>query len=341
MKRRSANVRNHREHSAAANADLVARVCWYHFHENQTQQEIADRIGLSRVTINKIISDAFSKGFVRISIDTPLAPCFELEAKLREKFNLQEAIVVPSPRDEDEVRTPVGIAAGDYISKTLREGQILGLSWGGTIYAAARALQPRSKSRNIVVSLSGGLHRSTIINPYDNAAMFARVLDAQCYYITAPMFADSSRTRNALLMSEPVRAVLEIAKKIDIALLTATDLTPHTWIIKHGALSPETLKSLVAAGSVGCVCDRYLDSRGRAVNHWVNERTVSVPLEVIQGAPHIVLAAGGAFKVPIIRAALNANLAHVLITDERAAKALLDAPSGDRPVKKRSSSEDS
>jgi DNA-binding transcriptional regulator LsrR (DeoR family) len=113
------------------------------------------------------------------------------------------------------------------------------------------------------------------------------------------------------------------AANADIALLTTIDLTPKTWIIKHGAITREMLKSLVAAGAVGGVCDQYVDANGRVIDHELNRRTVAVPLGTIRKIPHLVLCAGGSFKVPIIRAALSAQLAHTLITDEQAATGLL------------------
>lgn len=306
--------------------DLIARICWYHFREGQTQQEIADRVGLSRITVNKIINEAREQGLVHISIETSLAPCFQLEASLKSAFNLKDVIVAPSPADEGEVRNIVGLATGDYISRNLQRNQILGLSWGGTIYGAAQSLQRRTNSGNTVVSLSGGLSKSTIINPYDNAAIFARTLGAECHYMTAPMFADDSRMKKMLMSSNSVRALLDVAKRIDLALLTAVDLTSKTWIIKHGVLTPEMLKELVGAGSVGGVCDQYLDKDGRVLKHPINDRTVTVPLEIIRKLPKIVFAAGGAFKVPIIRAILKSGLPHVLITDENAARLLLRKP---------------
>jgi DNA-binding transcriptional regulator LsrR (DeoR family) len=309
--------------SPSLRPELVARICWYHFHDGQTQQQVAERVGLSRATINKVINDARRQGIVRISIDSPAAPCAELEARLREKFDLRDAVVVPSPADEDNVRHIVGIATGEYIGKVLRQDDILALGWGGTVYSAAQSLPPRRNSGISVVSLSGGLPHSAIINPYDNAASFAKILDAQCYYMTAPMYADDQATKKALMGSSAIRTVVEKAAKADIALLTTIDLTPKTWIIKHGAITREMLKSLVAAGAVGGVCDQYVDANGRVIDHELNRRTVAVPLSTIRKIPHLVLCAGGSFKVPIIRAALAARLAHTLITDEHAATGLL------------------
>ena len=55
-------------------------------------------------------------------------------------------------------------------------------------------------------------------DPYDNAAMFARALDATCYYVTAPMLAETADLRELLLNSDPVREVLQMTRKLDMAI---------------------------------------------------------------------------------------------------------------------------
>lgn len=117
------------------------------------------------------------------------------------------------------------------MSKVLRQDDVLSLGWGGTVYSATQSLSPLRNSGISVVSLSGGLPRSAIINPYDNAASFAKILDAQCYYVTAPMYADDEATKKALMRSSAIRTVVDKAANADIALLTTIDLTSKTWIM--------------------------------------------------------------------------------------------------------------
>src|SRR3546814_9184762 len=51
--------------------------------------------------IYKIINEACNKGYVRISLNTPLAPCLELETKLKKAFGLHDVVVIPSPQNEE------------------------------------------------------------------------------------------------------------------------------------------------------------------------------------------------------------------------------------------------
>jgi len=306
-------------------AALMARICWFYFKEGQTQEGIAQRLGLTRKRVNRILNDARTSGFVQVTINDPIGACAELEARLIAAFGLRRAIVVPTPAAEVDVRSVVGAAAGQYVSDHLAPGASLGITWGGTINAAAQNIVRRQNRRNTVVLLCGGLARSTQINPYDNAAMFARALDAICYYVTAPMLAETADLRQMLVNSDPVREVLQMTRKLDMALLSAVDLSRESKALEYGVISREIWWSLRAAGAAGDVCGHYLDADGKPVDHPIANRTVNPPLDDLRAVPELVLAAGGAQKAPIIHGAIGAALCHVLITDEAAATALLSA----------------
>jgi len=309
--------------AAAVDSALAARICWYHFREGQTQQEVADRVGLNRATVNRVINEARRAGHVRVTLNLPLAPCLETENALRDRYSLSDAVVVPAPADEDDVRRVVGLAAGQYVSGALASDAFLGLGWGATIHAAGHTLLPRDGAKNTVVSLSGGLSQSGAINPYDNAAAFARVLDARCYYMTAPMIAETAAARTAFANSAPVRQVYAIAEQCQVALISAVDLSAKTKMVEYGVLTRAQVADLRKAGAVGNICDYYVDETGAVIEHEINARTLSVPFATLRRIPKVILAAGGAFKADIVRAALAAGLVDALITDEECAAALL------------------
>ena len=311
------------EESEAFDAELAARICWHYYKEGRTQEEIAQRLGLTRKRVNRIIGQALANGLVQITIDSRHAACAGLEAQLTARYGLRVAKVVPSPAPDVDVRSVVGAAAGQYVSETLGETETLGITWGGTIRAAAHNVL-RRHGGNTVVSLIGGLASSGPINPYDAAATFARALGAKCRYVTAPMFADSKELRDALLRSEPVMAVLGRVRFIDRALLSAVDLTDQSKALEYGVISASTWRSLREAGAVGDIAGHYLDADGAPVAHPLVDRVITADLDQLRAIGELILAAGGVHKAPIICAALRAGLAHVLITDEAAAQVLLD-----------------
>jgi DNA-binding transcriptional regulator LsrR (DeoR family) len=307
-----------------SHAALVARICWHYYKEGQTQDVIARHLKITRKRVNQILGEARENGIVQIAITGPTGACSELEAGLIAKFGLRNAVVVPSPIGDTDVRNLVGAAAGQYVSDHLPAAGTLGITWGGTINMAAQSVRRRSEQGCRVVLLCGGLAESTAINPYDNAAMMARALGARCYYVTAPMFAATEQLRDALVSSEPVRSVLAMASELDIALLSAVDLSEQSKALEYGVIPRETWQSLRDAGAVGDICGHYLDIDGQGVAHPLTRRVIHPAMGSLLKARERVLAAGGLQKVAIVTAAIRARLADVLITDEQAAIALLE-----------------
>jgi DNA-binding transcriptional regulator LsrR (DeoR family) len=303
---------------------LVARICWHYYKEGQTQDVIAQHLKITRKRVNQILGEARERGVVQISIASPFGPCSELEARLVARFKLRNAIVVPAPIGDTDVRNLVGAAAGHYVSEHLPAAGTLGITWGGTINMAAQNLRRRSGDGCRVVLLCGGLAESTAINPYDNAAMMARALGATCYYVTAPMFAATAELRDALVSSEPVRSVLAMAAELDIALFSAIDLSEQSKALEYGVISRQMWQSLRDAGAVGDICGHYLDKDGNEISHPLTSRVIHPPMRDLKAVRERILAAGGLQKLPIIRAAIAAGLADILITDERVATALCE-----------------
>lgn len=311
--------------SVSVEPRLAARIAWQHFHEGMTQAMIAERLGMTRARVNQIIGELRASGAVQITINTPHGPCVELEAALMDRFGLREAIVVPAPAAGTDVRHVTGVAAGRYLSQCITPGDVVGVSWGGTMDAAAGALDARTGRSHAVVSFCGGFARSTPVNPYDVAARFARILRGPCYYVTAPMFAESQQMRDALTASAAVRETLAEVRNVTIALLSAVDLTAQSRSLEYGIITESQRRELLDAGAVGDVCGHHLTADGTRANHPLNHRTVAADLNDIRTIPHLILASGGLQKVPIIRAALRAGLARSLVTDEAAATALVTA----------------
>jgi lsr operon transcriptional repressor len=307
----------------AFDARAAARICWYYFKEGQTQEAIAQRLGVTRKRVNRSIADALARGLVQIGIDDRYGPCIELEARLADQFKLRRAIVVPSPMPDFDVRTIVGAAAGQYINSRLGPNETLGITWGGTIHAAGQNIRRRLSSSNEVVSLSGGLPVSGSIYPYDNAALVARSLGAVCRYFTAPMIADSAETRDAFVRSSSIRSVLDAVRDINVALLSAVDLTSASRALEYGVITKAEGKSLRDAGCVGDIAGQYLDRNGKLIDHPFVKRVVAPALADLRSIKELVLAAGGVQKVELISAGIHAGLCHVLITDENAASKLL------------------
>ena len=299
------------------------RIAWMYYVEGLTQNEIADRLGIGRVTVVRNINEAIKQREVKIWIEGEVAECIEIEGQLKAAFNLKEAVVVPEPTSPAGITKSIGNAAGMYISETLRDGMSVGVGWGATLYESLATLTTREMNNVQVISLLGGIVPARRFNPAEFAWQFARAVGADCYLLQAPAVVDSPETREALIERCGLRDVFTRAEKLDIAMLSSGAMSAHSTAFRFNMLPDEDRIALIKAGAVGDVLFNFYDINGKLVEHPVNKRIMSIPLEQLRDAPLRVISAGGTEKVEAMLGAIKLINCNVLITNEETAKALL------------------
>ena len=75
---------------------LAARAAWLSFIGGYTQEEIAQRLGLSRVKINRLIAEATEAGLVRVFVEGTAAECVALEDRIAAHWKLDFCSVSPT-----------------------------------------------------------------------------------------------------------------------------------------------------------------------------------------------------------------------------------------------------
>jgi DNA-binding transcriptional regulator LsrR (DeoR family) len=304
-------------------AQIQARAAWYYYIGGLTQQEIANRLGLTRLKVNKIIGQARASGLVHIDIRMPLASCVAQEEQLKARFGLEDVTVVPSIPDPDAQQRVIGEAAGVMLDPLLRDGIGLGVGWGRTLRAAVHSLTPRRLSQSWVTALMGGLTRGSGTNTFEVSTEFARMIGAECYYVAAPIYCPSVENRSTLLTHYGLAEVMRRAREGDVALVACGDLTNRSLLATTHIVS-ENLDELRAAGAIGDLLGTFLDEYGRPVEHPLNQRVMALKPHELKAYPTSILASGGMPKLAIVRAILNARYVRRLVTDENVAKALLE-----------------
>lgn len=300
---------------------LHTRVAWYYFVGNLTQQEIADRLGTSRVRVNRLIAACREKGLVQIAIHGRLGACEALGEALVERYGLTEARVVPTPGGEEGVREAIGVGAAEYLDARVRDGMTLGVNWGRTMRSVLRAIPSRPLSGISVVCLQGGLAHCSGINTFEIVSDLADRYAAEQHFFAAPIFAGSESDRDLILAQQAIRETYDKALASDMVVITVGEMT-ESLVVTYGLERPADRVSLIEAGAVCDVLGRFIDSRGEPVDHPLNRRVVSLTLAELRAIHPVVLAAGGRHRVEAVRAALACGVADILITDEATARAL-------------------
>jgi DNA-binding transcriptional regulator LsrR (DeoR family) len=305
---------------------LSTRVAWLYYMENLTQAEIADRLGLTRARVNRMLSEARESGLVRITLNSEFASCVALEQRLKERCGLADAVVIPTPENPDQMLGLLGMAAGDYLARYLEENRIktIGIGWGATLRETIRHV-PASRHPDLwVTSMMGGLPQGLELNTFEIAGELARRLQAHCTYLAAPIYAASARSRDTILAQEVFHEVIERFATIELALLSLGDLSPRSLLIRNGLPRDVPVDELRGKGAVGDVLGQFLDQRGRPIAHGINRRAIALPLADLAKLRTVMLIAGGTNKTRIIAAALLGRVGNVLVSDEKTVEGALE-----------------
>jgi DNA-binding transcriptional regulator LsrR (DeoR family) len=299
------------------------RIAWMYYVEGLTQNEIAEKLDIGRVTVVRNINEALKQREVKIWIEGDIAECLDLEKQLRQTFGLEEAVVVPEPSNPANIARSIGVAAGMYITDRLHSDMSIGVGWGTTLHDALQTLAPKDVENLKVVSLMGGILQARHYNPSEFAWQFARITDADCYLLPAPALVDSPATRTALIERCGLADVFKRAERLDMAVMSVGYIAAGSSTFKVNLVSESERAELVRMGAVGDVLCHFYDREGNLVDHSVNDRVMSIPIPTLRKVPRRVIASGGAEKVEALLGAMKLINCNALITTEATAQELL------------------
>ena len=304
--------------------DVRTRAAWLYYMEGLTQDAVAQTLGLTRARVLRILASCREDGTVQIRVTTRLSRCVDLERRLEHRFKMERAIVIPSPQDDGKATALIGAATGAYLADVMDDGMTIGLGWGRTLSASLPHLPQRKFDKVTVVSLLGGLTRASLFNPSEFAWRFADRIGADCFMMAAPVYAPDTRTREALINHPGIDDIFKHAEKLDLAIVSVGDVSPHSTLSRYNLLSRDDIDSLTRAGAVGDVLCRFVDAEGVVIQHPLNDRVISAEPRMLRAARRLVLSSGGWGKATAILAALRLLQPAVLITDEHVAEALVN-----------------
>lgn len=308
---------------------LRVRAAWMYFIEQMTQNEIADVLGVGRVTVVRMLAEARARNEVKIAIESELVEIVRLERALERIFGLQQAFVAPLSQPDADPIPGIAARTGAYLAEAMRPEMRVGVGWGRTLFATLPFLGARTLSGFKVISLLGGVGVARRFNPAEFAWRFAQAFQGDGYLIPTPAVVDSVATKKALVERCGLQEIFRLADDLDAVLVSIGGIASATTFYRGGFLSEADRETLVAKGAVGDLLFHFFNRDGELVDHPVNDLVMSVEVDRLRRAPLRILTSGGAEKTEALLGAMKLIAPTVLITDEESARRMLAAAGGD------------
>jgi len=295
----------------------LGRIAWLYYDQGMSQQEIADFIGVSRLTINRSLKEARESGIIEFRIHEKHLRCFEIEEQLRQATGLAAVTVIPPGPD---VIGSLGSAAVPRFKEALATCKSIALGGGRTISMMVRRL-PKVKKivTEHMVSMGEFVHSDTVYDPETIAHLITTKLNIRCHRIDALSLETPLEVVNAIRETPAVAKAIQMARASDIAFSSACDIETSSSIF-YGPMSESLRGELVAAGVIGEIEGTLYTLEGKPYESDYSLREcVPLPMKC-----PVVLVAGGVNKVNAIVGAIRGAFIDELITDRQAATRILD-----------------
>lgn len=300
---------------------LIARVAQMYHVEGRRQAEIAETLRMSQATVSRMLKRAEQEGIIRTTVIPPPGTFADLELALRERYALNEAIVVDCSEDRDgAIMARIAEAAAHFLEVTLQTDEVIGVSsWSQTILRMVDNIHPlKATKAKFVVQLLGGMgepaaqtHATQLI------ARLANLTGAEARLLLVQGIT-SSREAKLVMLSDPmVRGTMDLFGRLSLAVIGIGAVEPSELLSRSGnVFSRQELALLNESGAVGEISFRFFDRDGRLVDTPLNERVLGVTLDDLRKADRVIALAGGEAKTAAIAGALKLGLIDVLVTDK-------------------------
>ncbi|MFF0944387.1 sugar-binding transcriptional regulator [Kocuria sp. CPCC 205300] len=299
-----------------------------YYVQGMTMEAVADRFGVSRPTVSRMLQAARDRGIVRISLSAPPDAGHDLSHRLREAFGVT-VHVTGTPRGPTEPQRLESVArsAAGLLGEWFGDGMTLAVAWGTTTSAIAGHLQPKATRDAVVVQMNGAVSARSP-GAAQSSALLGRMstaFGAALMPFPTPAFFDNEETRTLMWQESSVRRVLAARNGADLAVFSVGAFRGPmiSQVYSNGYLPDEAFRELVAQRVVGDVCTVFLREDGSYADLDLNRRASGpTPME-LRRIPRRLCVVAGDHKVPGVVGALRAGVVTDLVIDERTAASVV------------------
>ncbi|MCB8836398.1 sugar-binding transcriptional regulator [Aurantimonas sp. VKM B-3413] len=303
--------------------DNVLEAAWLYYNEERNQNEIAERLGVSRATVVNYLQQARDQGLVELRLGPEIFNRQKLASALRDRFGLADVLVVPGPAFS---QSAVALAAARYVPDLIERGDIVGIAWGQTIFAMAEKMLPRVVPDLTVVQMVGSMPTPYIFTAESCSTNVALKLSGKVVNLYAPA-ALSSPEAAAVLRAEPlIQRHFDLLERMRKAIFAVGSMSADSHVVTSGIATLDDLEAYAGQGAVGVVCGRFIDVAGRHVPGPIDERIIGITPDGLSGLSAGILVSSGPERVAAMRGAMIGGYVTHLVTDEPTAQAILNRP---------------
>ena len=302
---------------------LAARAAREYYLEGASKVDIADRLGISRFRVARLLEAARESGMVRIEIGLPGGNLDAgLSAELCSVFGLKYAFVFNVP-DEDvpALRKRLGEAAGQALMDIITPDDVLGMVWARSLSGLTAALTRFPPCP--IVQLTGAVPQPDGSDLLDLVRGVARVGGGRAHVFYAPMIVADAETAAVIRRQPDVADAFALVPSVTIAMVSIGAWAPGLSTI-YDSITPAERDAMADLGVHTDMGGAFFDHEGNPLETPLDSRMIITPGPVLASVPNVLAVAYGAGKSSAVLAAVRGKVVNGLVTHTSLARALLE-----------------
>ncbi|MDO4499756.1 MAG: sugar-binding domain-containing protein [Erysipelotrichaceae bacterium] len=314
--------------------ELLCEVARLYYEQGLTQQDISNRLFISRSSVSRLIKEARETGVVEITIHYPYDRMRILEYEFQNRFHLDDIRISDSENmDEDEDFSAVTKMGASYVNSLLRDDMVLGVTWGKSVSATLKELKPVNYLPRLnVVQMAGSVDASNpSIDGPDIVHSVANKYGSKYRYIPVPLAVENKLIRDSLLNNVNVKETLQLAENANVMVTGIYGISEWSSFLKK-----EEVKYLKDHGAVGHICGHYYDADGKLLEMPVlDDRTICAGNKIFSDILFRLGIAANPNKATAVLAALRGGLVNALVTNTSTAYEIIRLDDASKGKKKK------
>lgn len=304
----------------AMDLQLLHRAASAYYVDGVRQAEVAERLGVSRPTVSKLLAEARRIGMVRFEVlEPPTADLPDLAARLQEVLGVRSVRIAPGNQVQRDYRGIGDLLGEELRSLDLQRGEVLLISSGKTTYAVS-GMPGLPELPGVVIAPTVGGQQETDPSFQTNEIVrrFADRTRAEPKFMFAPA-SPSEQLWESLQADPSFREITDLWARARAVVVGIGE--PYQGRAALTSVVPRDEPALVPA--VGDINLHFYDIDGHPVSYPGSELLVRPPRELLNALPTSIAMAAGERKAPSILAGARTGLYTTLLTDEPTAQAVL------------------
>lgn len=304
--------------------NLLIKVSELYYNQSLNQQQIADKLNISRVKVSRLLTEAKNRGIVHIEIKYPKDNCIDIEKGLEEKYYLEEAVIISSDnKSSDLLFTEVTSTVAQLIEEKINPDDVIGLAWGRTLKHVVDKMGVVNK-RIKIVQLLGNIGSSDVSGDVI-VRNFAKAFEGEIFLLPTPAIVEKQEIKEAIMSDSGISYIFNMQRECNIAVVGIGSVTEKSTLVKSHYLREKDVRELKESGAVGEVCGRFINAKGDLCHHPINERVLGIELKDLKDIPRVIAVATGKEKLESIKGVLNSGVIDVLVTDKWIGEEILNS----------------